>query len=330
MNIIKGSNLKTGDKVLVSQNTFIPGNSSIRTRMFCTFVLQEVTKHNLITLQQSLSLILVDKKNVSDCIYKEYTYIIFDKYDSIDFLDADTIKKYDRKQYCYDIRGKALQAGSFVIVFDNDKLGTFSDAQYALSLGKRVFTENGYSNAKRALLVEHPSKTQMSIYHRLVNEYKKLEKQLYICEKGKEVPGTICVSTNDITKYLYLGYREVKRFNQSVYRHVYIKLELNRDIGKYLYEWMITGYIRYDKMTEREKDIFKNYCLYEPFSQYNILDILKVFVRLGGKKKDGSYKYLVTTVNKKTFLRYININIDLKVALNELVLGDNTILGNVQ
>lgn len=330
MNIIKGSHLKIGDKVLVSQNTFTPGVSSFKNRIFCNFVLKEVTKYNLITLQQALSLILEERKDVSDCIYRDYTYIVFDEYDSVNFLDADTIKIHDRKQYCYDIRGKSLQAGSFVIVFDSDKLGDFSDAKYGLSLGKRVFTENGYSNEKRALLIENPSKSQMSIYHKLVNEYKKLEKQLYTFEKGTEVPGTICVSTNDRTKYMYLGYREVKKANQSIYRHVYIKLELNRDIGKYLYEWMITGYVRNDKITRREIDVYKNYDLYEPFSQYDILDILKVFVRLGGKKKDGSYKYLVTTVNKKTFLRYINVKIDLKVALNELVLGDNTILGNVQ
>lgn len=330
MNIIKGSNLKIGDKVLVSENIYITGVSTFKTRLFCNFVLKEVTKSNFVTLQQAMSLILDEGKDVGGCIYKEYTYIIFDEYDSPNFLDADTIKIYDRKQFCYDIRGKALQAGSFVIVFDNDKLGDFSDAKYGISLGKRVFTENGYSNEKRALLIEHPSKSQMSIYHKLVEEYKKLEKQLYTFEKGTEVPGTICVSTNDRTKYVYLGYREVKRFNQSIYRHVYIKLELNRDIGKYLYEWMITGYVRSDKMTTREIDVYKNYDLYEPFSQYDILDILKLFVRLGGKKKDGSYKYLVTTVNKKTFLRYINAKIDLKLALNELVLGDNTILGNVQ
>lgn len=329
MNIIKGSDLKIGDKVLVSQNTFMSGNSSLKSRMFCNFIIREVTKNNLITIPEALSLILVNNKNVSDCIYKEYTYIIFDEYDSTNLLDAYSIKSNDRKQYCYDIRGKALQTGSFVIVFDNDKLGDFSDAKYGLSLGKKVFTENGYSNVKRALLVENPSKNQMSIYHKLVNEYKKLEKQLYTFKRGTEVPGTICVATNDSTKYLYLGYREVKRFNQSMYRHVYIKLELKRDIGKYLYEWLITGYVREDKMTDREKFIYKNYDIYEPFSQYNILDVLKVFIKLGGKKKDGSYKYLVTTVNKKTFFRYINVKIDLQLALDELVLEDNTILGNV-
>lgn len=324
MRIVNGRELQIGDKVLVPNTSYDKHH-----KLLCNFSLREVTSDNVMSIQSAFSLVLEDRKNIKDSFLFDKNYIVFDEGDSCTFLNGLELKQKDRKQSCYDIRGKSLQVGFFIILFDKDKIGDTTDAQYGLALGKYAFTENGNSLAKRVLYVENPTEYQLSLYNKLVREYKRLEQSQFLSGLIQDNPGVICVATNNVTKYFYLGYRKVIICNEEKLRHVYIKLNVSKEIGKYLYEWLITGCLREDKMNSHERDVYRLYGISSKYMDYNILDILNIFVTLDGRKKDNTYKALVTTVEKKTFLRYINIKTDINDIFSDIVLDGGVIIKGV-